>query len=174
MVGVSKPSGDMLKSVYDIANNSIVDKVDYVVHGQIKKKKTDTLKHSHDANADKDTSEPDGEEYTEIKRITFTDGLWGAIRIKWKAQNSFNSGTVRGWSKLVDKDGLIIGTEHDNGASNTTLLTYTEDIDDASFAPGDYVCIYAKNHVVCVPNQEIHITDFRVYYDENSENFVNT
>lgn len=175
MVGVTIPSlGDMLKSVYDINNAGVVDTVEYLEQGQVKKKKTDTLKHSHDGNADKSTATPDGASYTEVKRITFTSGLRGAIRVKWNAQNSFSSGTVRGWSKLVDKDGVIIGTEHDNAASNTTLHTYTEDIDAATFSPGDYICVYTKNHAVCVAGQSIHITNFRIYYDENSEDFANT
>lgn len=171
MVGVS--GGGMDKSIYDSNADGVVQTCEYVEQGQIKKKKSDTLKHSHDAQADKDTDAPDGHVYSEVKRITFTTGLQGAIRVKWSCKNDFSQGTLRGWSKLVDKDGTIIGTEHDNGASNTTLFTYTEDIDAADFKAGEYIAIHAKNHAVSVAGRDIEVTAFRIYYDENPEDFAN-
>lgn len=165
---------DMMdKATYDTDVNGVVETCEHIEQGQIKKKKTDTLKQSHDAQASHATDAPNGDVYEELKRITFTTGLVGAIRIKWTCQNSSSGAVVQGYSKLVDKDGSIIGSVHDNGHTNTTTHTYTEDIDAADFAASEYIAVQAKN-VQDVIGSNIHVTNFRIYYDENNEDFVNT
>ena len=173
MVGVSKIAGDMYKAQYDVAGNGKIDKdkLDGIEQGLVRKKKSDTLKHSHDAEAQ---ITADHDTYQEAKRITFTTGLKGAIRVKWDCNNNGSGTVLRGWSRLVDKEGTVIGTDgYDNGNNNTTVFTRTEDIDVANYNEGDYIIVQAKNHTVESATLKIDINNFRIYYDENSEDFVN-
>lgn len=162
--------GKMDKAVYDNDENDMVDEIE---QGSVRKKKSDTLKHSHDAQASHDCDVPDGDVWEELKRITFTTGLKGAIRVKWDCQNADNNALICGESKLYDKNDAIIGSLHENGCSNTTVHTYTEDIDAANYVAGDYIKVMCRNTGSVSGVYYIHVTNFRVHYDENSEDFVN-
>lgn len=164
--------GDMEKSTYDTDNDGVVDTVEEIEHDQIKKIKSDVLKASHSSAANFDCDPPNGTTYLEVKRMTFNSGLRGAIRVKWCSQNVQSSVAVRGYSKLVDKDGTIIGSEHDNGNNNTTVHTYTEDIDTANFVAADYIAVQVKNSDNIV-NKDIETTNLMIYYDENDKDFTN-
>ena len=173
MVGVQTPDagGDMTKAVYDTGGNNKIDKdkLDGIEQGLVRKKKSDTLKHSHDVLAGQTAIT-----LTETKRITFTTGLKGAIRVKWTSVNCANAAAVSGESELRDQDGTLYGTLVVLGANNVTAVTTTEDMDAADFQPGDYLVINARNDYGSVAaERHCDITNFRIYYDENSEDFVN-
>lgn len=166
----------MAKAIYDVTGNDKIDKdkLDGIEQGIVRKKKSNTLKHSYDVQASHATDAPGGDEWEELKRITFTTGLKGAIRVKWNCQNSGNLINICGQSKIFDKNNVIIGTTHENGCSNITDHTYTEDIDTADFVAGDYIKLMCRNTVDVGGGRFIHVSNLRIYYDENSEDFVNS
>lgn len=125
-------TGDMLKSVYDLNANDIVEKAENLLYRHIYQLTNDVL-HSHDAEVSTQSLT-----YEKVKTITI-DSLYKTpetLRIQFKLEGSTVGGNNQTAYARIYKNGVAYGVEQ----STIEILKFLEDL---SFATGDTIEIWA-------------------------------
>ncbi len=113
---------------------------------------SDTLRHSHDAEADTNLTA-----YTKLKTITFASGLSANYRVKFDLKGG--DATHIGYGRIY-KNGVALGTEQTDITGG--YVTKSEDL-TTTLSPGDTLELWAK----IAPSGIVYVRNFRVYYDPN-------
>lgn len=131
---------------------SLADAVGEVGAPQILKIASDVLRHSYDAEQFNQVGA-----YTERKRITFTNGIKGTLRIKFDIKSWAATSTT--YAKIY-KNGVALGSEQTEAGG--AYATKTEDIDVGVLLPTEYLTLhmYSADGVTGA-----YVTNLRIYYD---------
>lgn len=126
---------------------------------------SDDLRYSNDAEVSKLLAISSA--YTKYKRIIFTDGIKGNLRIKFDMSNS-QASCARG--KLYKND-AVIGAVQTGNATPDTYFTYSQDLDVGTMGATNYLDVYCSN-VHTENTNTVKIRNFRVYHADKDLNAV--
>lgn len=121
----------------------------------VRKVASANLKHSHDAEVSSAVFT-----WTEVKRITFPNGLLGSHRfsLELKCSNPPHAGYAR-----LTKNGVGVGFSTLQSDVTGAYVTKTEDI-TSDFNPGDYLGLVV---VPGVEGETVYVRNLRISYDDS-------
>ena len=169
IIAITNTEADMKKSIYDSDEDNVIEGSNIDLTGKagclraehIPKKASNTLRHSHDS-----IEAYEGFNWALIKKITFTYGIKGILRIKFDMKNWGIDGTLT-YGRIY-KNSNPIGNEQI--VDENVYHTYSEDIDVGTIKPGGSIELWGKN----ASGAKGSYKNFRIYYDNDIPEVVDS